>query len=413
MQPKRSESGQALILIVFGIIGLLGLAGLALDAGNAFADRRQAQNAVDSAALSAAIAQSRNQNFRDAARSLIEKNGYLLDGNSTIEINQPPVDGPYSCQNKPQTCQSFIQVKLTSHINTMFATIVGVNSLTNQVSAVAQTNASVREPFYGGSAVVALNKTNCKALEFSGNNHTKIEGSGIYVNSGCNTQTANSPQQAFYSGGSSDVSVPWIKVVGGAYYAPGTLDLETPIATGALSLPDIRDSYSLPAPECGQNGQIDPEHPNIALPGNYADFPPNGVDTMAEGVFCLGNLKPNGDLHGENILIVLSGGVKLEGNYSVILKGRTQGEYAGLLMYMPPSHQQPITINGSSDSEFSGLILAPGSHITINGTGKVGHFKSQIIADTVTFSGNSDMVIDYDRDSNYQPYTHARVELVR
>lgn len=50
----RRERGQAMILIVFGIIGLIGAAALAVDGTNAFIDSRRADTAASAAALTAA-----------------------------------------------------------------------------------------------------------------------------------------------------------------------------------------------------------------------------------------------------------------------------------------------------------------------------------------------------------------------
>jgi Tfp pilus assembly protein PilV len=55
----RSERGQALVLIVIGIIGLVGITALSIDGGNAYFDRRRAQNAADTAAMAAGLAKVR------------------------------------------------------------------------------------------------------------------------------------------------------------------------------------------------------------------------------------------------------------------------------------------------------------------------------------------------------------------
>jgi uncharacterized membrane protein len=51
MFNKKSERGQALILIVFAIIGLVSFAGLAVDGTRVYTNRRGAQNAADAAVL--------------------------------------------------------------------------------------------------------------------------------------------------------------------------------------------------------------------------------------------------------------------------------------------------------------------------------------------------------------------------
>jgi hypothetical protein len=48
---SRSERGQSMVIVAAVFVGLLALAGLAVDGGNAFVQRRHAQNAADAAAL--------------------------------------------------------------------------------------------------------------------------------------------------------------------------------------------------------------------------------------------------------------------------------------------------------------------------------------------------------------------------
>ena len=411
MIVNRHEKGQVLVLLVLGLTALLGFIGLAVDGGHALADRRQAQNTVDAAALSAAIARTYNQNYRDAAVNQIKKNGYSLGSDSLVEVNHPPSDGLYSCMNRPD-CSNFIQVKLTTTINTWFAPVVGVDTLTNQVSAVAQALKSTQEPFYGGNAIVALSPTTCQAVGFEANANTLIDNSGIFDNSNCNNNQANNPQKAFYSVGNGNVETQYIKVVGGAFYDANKFNLDVPLATGAFQLPDIKDAYVLPSPACGGVGGVEALHPTVAYPGYFPDFPPDGVTSMEPGIYCVDQLKIHTHLVGGNILFVLSGGVRMNHNAYISLKGRTQGEFKGLLMYMLPAHEQQITIDGNIASEFQGLILAPRSQVTIAGTGKAGKFVGQIIADTVVFTGNRDMFIKYDETAVYWPFTNPRVELV-
>ena len=50
----RGRRGQALVLLGLAFAGFLALVALAIDGGNAFVQRRRAQNAADAAALSGA-----------------------------------------------------------------------------------------------------------------------------------------------------------------------------------------------------------------------------------------------------------------------------------------------------------------------------------------------------------------------
>ncbi len=49
--PHKSESGQAIVYLVIGLVVFLGFVALAIDGGMALADRRHEQNAADAASL--------------------------------------------------------------------------------------------------------------------------------------------------------------------------------------------------------------------------------------------------------------------------------------------------------------------------------------------------------------------------
>jgi Flp pilus assembly protein TadG len=53
---RRTERGAALILISLSLTAVMATGGVIVDGGNAFAQRRQMQNAADSAALAGARA---------------------------------------------------------------------------------------------------------------------------------------------------------------------------------------------------------------------------------------------------------------------------------------------------------------------------------------------------------------------
>ena len=59
MKPRLQERGQALVIIALAVVGLFGFSALAIDGSRVFSDRRNAQNAADTAALSAALAKIR------------------------------------------------------------------------------------------------------------------------------------------------------------------------------------------------------------------------------------------------------------------------------------------------------------------------------------------------------------------
>jgi len=114
----KMEKAQSLLLIAVGMLALLGLTAIAIDGGNVYRDRRQAQNAADNAALAAALAITQNQDWQQAASTRASQNGYLNDGvRSVVEVYYPPVEGPYAGNTE------YVQVIITSHVSTYFASM--------------------------------------------------------------------------------------------------------------------------------------------------------------------------------------------------------------------------------------------------------------------------------------------------
>jgi hypothetical protein len=139
-----SQKGQAMILIVLAIVALVAITALAIDGGNVFLDRRKAQNAADAAATAAALAKIQGQDYDAYARARATSNGYTTDGVNAVTVSGlsgpeagcDGTNGPYF--HNPE----YIQVIINSTVNTYFAPIVGIRTLSNCVEAIAHYSSS-------------------------------------------------------------------------------------------------------------------------------------------------------------------------------------------------------------------------------------------------------------------------------
>jgi len=387
-----------MILAALAIIGLVCLTAVSVDGGLAYLDRRSAQNAADAAALAAALTKVRSGDWLSAGLGRAASNGHNNDGTTnTVELHNPPISGPYSGNNE------YIQVVITSQVNTYFAPVVGITEVTNKVEAVARARPGSTEPMFLGNAIVSLDPDDCRAFDSGGNSDLEARGGGIHVNSNCHGS-------AFRQHGNGRV---WtdhsITVVGGATYDNG--DVTPQPSTGASPLPDI----IYPNPTCTGNAV---KTGNTLSPGTVdGAFPPGGVTHLSPGIFCITGdftMHGNDDITGSGVVLVLqSGGITLNGNSYVNLSAPTSGPFAGLLIYLPPGNTSTARINGTNDSRFTGSILAPSAHIILNGTGAADGFNSQVIGNTVEWSGTGDAVIRYLDGLNYDAPTPPSVELTR
>src|SRR5512138_668617 len=246
----RQHRGQALVLIVLAIVGMIGLTGLAIDGGNAYSDRRHAQNAADTAALAAALKKVRGgteAQWTQAALDIASANGYNGASNPRVTVNVYPCTNtahtPLCVLGAGEDADNVVQVVISSTIHTYFAPVLGIRQITNQVQAIAKAIPSEAVPWYDGNALVAL-MPGCKSsswnhdpFDFAGSETTFVAGTGVFVNSDCNP--------AFIDNGSGNsMNVPaGVCVVGGVDPgANGITPAPQPNCQGQIDL----SAYQLP-----------------------------------------------------------------------------------------------------------------------------------------------------------------------
>jgi Putative Flp pilus-assembly TadE/G-like len=428
---KASEKGQALIMIALTAIGLFAFAALAIDGSMAFSDERHAQNAADTSVLAAALANIRGKNWNDTvstARVRATSNGYNNNGTTNIvEV--------YLCNDANATCialpagakpEEYIQVRITSHVKTYFARIIGRNEVINRVEAVAHAVPGYRTSTFGGKALVSLNKDACPAFDYGGGATTTVTGSGIFVNSRCDgTGSYNASNQALNSSSNNTtLTVPCFSIVGGATARPSSLISSGGCASStnnpAVFIPDPLSVYKKTNIPCGATATYDSTTLN---PGSYSGaFPPGNQTTMNPGIYCLdaGNqgfsLSGGQTLTGDNILIYMksgnvnwtSGGVHLSAMQGI------SADYDGLLLYLAEGNCSGVSITGNGTSRYVGTILAPCSLVKLAGgssTGNQNVLENQIIADQIQLTGSNSLNINYNAQQQWQPPVPPSIEI--
>lgn len=420
-----SERGQVLVIIALVMFGLVGISGLAIDGSRAYSDRRQAQNAADTAAMAAALSYIRNEDvnlMKEVSKSRAASNGYNNNGSTnTVEVNYPPDEhapDPYVGNDE------YVQIIITSHLGTLLGRVVGIEQVTNTVQAVARLTPSKNESMFGGNALVSLNKTACSSLNYQGGASLTVKGSGIFSNSNC-TSTSNG---AFNTNtGSGSVNVPCLTSVGTI-----TTGTNTKLNTNGCQHSEdeslqVEDPYAIfPFPNrtaCDTTlAKIQPDGVTMS-PGYYSGaFPPtNNIKYLQPGVYCLDTknhgftLNGGQELTGNGVVIIMLSGVVSWNSGAVHLTAPTTEPYPGLLLsmsYENPKNCSDVTLNGNGTSTFVGSILAPCSNVKLNGGSGGSGYNNQIIADTITLSGNTDIVINFDPNKQWKPPTYPTVELI-
>jgi hypothetical protein len=412
---KKHEKGQALILIAISMVGIISLTALAMDSGNAFADRRQAQNAADTAAMAAAYAKANDDPAWVAAgEARATSNGYTDGPTTTVDVFSPPTDSFYAGDD------DYLQVTIVSTVDTWFASIVGVETVTNRVFAIARAEPSVTGQAFFGNAIVGLATTGT-CFEAGGTPDWNIVGGGIMVNS-----SSNPSADEF---GTGDVFAPSITT-------PGYADSFSNIPGGSQNndmeqMPYPPDNMLFPRePACNGDAIESPTDTFSVEPnkdGSKIDLPSEADHEniwLNPGVYCAtgDNLDLHGTISGDNVMIFFIDpdyDIKVNGSDSgFAISAPTTGEYAGLALYFPladppyTSHQE-IDLRGNANGTLVGTIMAPSAEITMFGNPNSAAYEAQIIGYCIDTGGTADIQVQYNDDQNYDVTVPPSLELVQ
>lgn len=401
-----SEKGQSVVLLAAAFIALLGFTALAIDGGMVYADRRFAQNAADTAALAGGGAAalklenefvkekdfscSSSKVYKAATAAVTEAiyragdNGFLIDPEIsddhgvTIDCG---VDnsGPYTKHYLD------VIVKIKMETRTAFAHFVYNGKLENKVTAVSRVYPRI--PLVYGNAIVSLNPAICdgnnNGANFHGTGLVDVEGGDIFSN-GC-----------LNGSGQPVILVVDKEIRYGGDFDPGIADWSPDPTHSTDLVPETE--YGIELPDCSDPGA------NNLTGAQFQNSSP-----LSPGLYCVtGNVSLNeGEFRGDGVTIVfLDGELRINGNVTVQLTAPipTPDPYPavpGLLIYAPATNTNKMQFNGTSDSYFTGTILAPGASIDLLGTGSEEAFKCQVIGWNVEVGGTADTYVVYDEDLN-------------
>lgn len=414
-----SERGQVLIILALAIIGLFAMTGLAIDGSMVLADRRQAQNAADTAVMAGALAKVKPQTdthgdvipWTSVTLDRASSNGYAGDLiRSQVEI--------YSCDDTDASCPApyagdsdYIQVIITSHVDTSFASIIGFRELTNKVQAVAMSRPATSPA--NGNGIVVLNPSSHQAIKTTGKGPITVHGGGIYVNS-----NASSDALSITNDGAITVdSDQSISIVGG-YKAKPELISPTPV-TGVSPILDPLASLPVPANPGGSCPSINySQNPALTLnPGCYKGIKNSGKGKIIlnPGLYYLdsGDFSNSGagTIIGNQVTIyVKTGSVSLTGQGDFNITSPTSGTCAGIAIFVDRDNSKNVSVTGNGSSYLQGTIYAAGSLVTVTGNGDSTILDSQIVADKVATTGQGAIVLNYDGSGAVSP---PRIMLIK
>lgn len=443
MKFNSSEKGQALIIIALAAVGLFAFTALAIDGSMVFSDRRHSQNASDTAALAAALARARGDaNWQPTGLDRAAANDYSSAAGSTVEVHLCS-DASATCANLPAGAEDqYVQVRITSTVKLFFARIIGWQEITNHTQAIARATLPENTTWFDGKALVSTME-GCKGengapnnpFTVGGSSTTIVNDSGIFVNSICDPAFTD-------NGGGTVTTDEGICVVGGVPES-GITGI-SPYPDGDCGSQVDFATYQLPNPDCSRAGVITGSGGNYeAWPGYFnmtgnKSFPEDtnsGELKLHKGIYCLyngmnfnGNLNITTDLNGDGdhdsasegvLFYIPDGDITFNGGSDVFvhaissLSDNFPEAFLNYLIYVPPSNEADVQITGNNGSIFTGTILAPISHVTLNGSGNSFSLDTQIIGYDMTITGNGYIDITYNQDNNAVTSTNPGIELTQ
>jgi Flp pilus assembly protein TadG len=341
----RDESGAYAIVVGLVMPVLIGTAGLGTEVAWWSYLHKNMQSAADSGAVSAATAGS---NLIAEANSVTSSYGYANGvKNVTVTVNQPPSTGNYT--STPQA----IEVIVSQPQPRLLSALFGNGPVLIKARAVAIPNS-------GTTCVLALNATASPAVSVSGTNNLNLINCNLYSDS------AASPYDPYPN-------------------------LTMPTSCDYTKKYNLKPGDSLPGPGiyCGDIAVNAGANLTLA-PGVYYF---NGANLSVAG---------NATVTGTGVTLVFTGsGAKwgsasIGSNANVTLTAPSSGPFKGEVMY--GDRNMPVgtdfSLVGGGTQNFGGAIDLPSANLKFSGGNGTTTSCTQIIADTITFTGSSNVQVN-------------------
>ena len=379
----REHSGGVMVYTGIILPVLFGVAGLSVDVGFWYSNKRLVQSVADAAALGGALEVKRigdTSNLTTAATEYATENGYD-SSKDILTINSPPLSGPFA------GVDNAVEVIVDRLVPSFLSAIIFDGQVTVSGRAVA-TSATA------DTCVWALNPTESGVVKVSGNAQVNMN-CGIMANS-------NSPN-AIQQNGASCINAASVLSVGGA-------------SGGCINPPPETTNYvtdpmsNVDAPlwgGCDHNNQIKVKNnETVDLgPGVYCNkitVQNGGAVNFAPGLYVLNGaaLTIHGEVNGTDVQFYLTENTGQNDNITINAGANVNlsaPDYAadlpaGVLFYQDRNSTAGINhnIGGQAGMTLDGILYFPNADLSFAGGAVAGPAAIAIIADTITFTGNSE-----------------------
>jgi len=417
-----SHKGQALVLIVFGMVVLLGFTALAIDGSMVYADRRHAQNVSDSAALAGASAAGlviENNNILGGAgwcsnmavttaksRAITAAqdrfNDNNLPGEAVPNVSVQCIHVPSKTNGKPDYLEIITSVEYTTKQSFLAAVINLSNifnsnasnediALTNKVYATSRVYPGGK--YLNGFAMAALGSgcgTTKGGVLITGSTVQTVVHGGIFSND-CVKKT-----------GSGDLIVQSGSIQYNTTYSEtgsGDVSPNPQKVNQQMTLAD----YYIPPPDCSSLPYRGSHSGGGTLqPGRYYKITSSTSDIILQpGLYCIEkyvHLTGGGTLTGNNVTIyIMPGGQDFKVTATRVTKLSRpepgQDGIPGVVIYL--DNDDEIQFAGAKGTSLRGIIYAPLARVEITGSGEDAVLDTQIVARRIEWNGSDISTLDF------------------
>jgi Flp pilus assembly protein TadG len=433
----RDQSGNYALIAALLMPVLVGFTGLGTDATLWMYKHRVMQSAADSGAFSAATAYvnnvgTSNSTLSDQAKAVAASYGFI-DGENGVGVT---VNAPYD--SRPGSIQVVIQQSQTLLFSSLF-----LDNVTIGASAVAVDTPAVA----GTGCVLALSQTASGAITAKGTSSVVLDH--------CSLASNSSNSSALTIGGSAQINALSVAVTGGI--SGSMSQILTPpggITTGSAPTVDPYAGASMcavgqtacPPSNCNQSDftaqsavTIGPaiQSPPPSVPPSYVFCGPTklnsgAVVTLNPGIYYFeedasgksGGLTINGGatLQGDGVTLVFTsrsgtvfGSATINGGATINLSAPTTGPTAGIVFFgdRKMTTGNAFQFNGGATQTINGAIYVTKGAVSFAGGSTTSNACTQLVADTVTFTGNSSFKIGCTNGMQQIGSTPSSVRLVQ
>ncbi len=390
---RRDDRGSYTLIVAILLPVIVGVIGLGTESGLWYSTHLSMQGAADSSAISAAVAYSsgvNSTNLPTEADGVASLYNFVPGTNgTTLILNMPPKSGSHV------STSGAIEVIIAQPQKRIFSSIWNTTPVTIYARAVAVAANN------GMGCVLSLDPTASGAMTAQGNPAITLNGCAIYDNSSSST--------GMVVGGSATVNALSVNVVGGI---SGTSKITTTqgVVTGTKAISDPYANVN-PGSFSGCNQTNYSAKSTVTLnPGVYCggmQFNAGANVTLNPGVYYLdqGSLTVNGQatLQGNGVTLVFTSSTgsnyataDIAGGATINLTAPTSGPTAGIVIF--GDRNMPVGTSfkfaGGSSQTLGGVFYVPKGSLSFAGGSGTGGGCTQLIADTITFAGNSSLAVN-------------------